>query len=231
MSLTQALGPAFRFAWETFAARWGRLVGIYAIICGVVFVPIFVLWAAMVIHLTRWGMFEADPRLGSPAPEAPPAWLFVGFGVVFVTMLLLGLFGWVWTARLGLDATAGRELNLRRFFTLRGTGKVLGATVLLSLATAVGCLLCYVPGLAIAVLTMFVVPLMLDRGMGFGEAVAASGRLVRENLGGCLLWGIVGGGLITVSELTVIGILVALPIAAILNGCLYREVVSRGART
>jgi len=224
-SVAAAVSPAFRFAWDTFTTHWGRLVAMYAIVAGAVLVVVVPFWIAMVVTFTRWAVEDA---YGRPTPDQPPVWLFVGYGAMFVVIGVASLLSQLWSTRLGLDVTAGRDIGLRRFFTLRGLGRAAGAAVVIAIATGIGTLLCWIPGVLIAVLTMFVVPLMLDRGLSFGDAVSESGRLVRTHLGGCLLFMLASWGVLLVGELTVIGLLVAMPLSAILGGCLYREVVSRG---
>lgn len=226
--LSSRIGPAFRFAWDTFAARWGRLVGIYAIYLGVMFALIAPVWVAWVITFQRWALADAGSSWGTPVPDQPPVWMFVSFGVVWVLAMVGTLFMQVWNARLGLDATAGRELSLRRFFSLKGIGRALGATLIVGLATGIGTLLCVIPGLVAAVAMMFVVPLVLDRGLRLADAIRESARMVRRDLGGCLLFALAIAGVTMVGQSTGFGTLVAAPLAALLSGCLYREVSARG---
>ncbi|GIG26977.1 hypothetical protein [Cellulomonas denverensis] len=148
--------------------------------------------------------------------------------MVYAAIMVWTLLVQLWSTRLGLEVTAGRPVTVRRFFSLRGLGRPAWAAVVVGLATGVGMLLCYLPGVVIAVLTMFVLPLVMDRGLSLSDAVSESARLVRAHLGGSLLFVLAAGGILMVGSTAVVGILVAAPIAAIVQGCLYREVTRRG---
>lgn len=220
-----ALGAAVRYAWDSFVAAWGRLVGVYAIAYGAVAVLVFPLWLTMLLTMIRWS--EQHAR-GGPVPDHPPLWIFGAFAVIYPAIMVWTLLVQLWTTRLGLDVTAGRPVTVGRFFSLRGLGRPAWAAVVVGLATGVGMLLCYLPGVVIAVLTMFVVPLVMDRGLSLSAAMAESSRLVRAHLGGSLLFALTAGGILMLGSMAVVGLLVAAPVAAIVQGCLYREVTRRG---
>ena len=63
-----------------------------------------------------------------------------------------------------------------------GSGRVIGATLLVGVVVAIGSMLLYLPGLILAVLTIFVVP-AAARGARVSDAFGESVRLVKDNLG------------------------------------------------
>jgi uncharacterized membrane protein len=70
-------------------------------------------------------------------------------------------------------------------------------------------------------------PLLLDRDVGIGEAVATSVRAVAANPGPMALWGlIVAGGLAVGSAPALFGLILVMPVLGHATWHLYRKVVA-----
>jgi uncharacterized membrane protein len=86
---------------------------------------------------------------------------------------------------------------------------------------------------AISVLAISVVsfPLLLDRDVGLGAAIATSVRAVAANPGPMALWGIiVSAGLVLGSIPLLVGLIVVMPILGHATWHLYRKVTVTGPR-
>ena len=113
-----------------------------------------------------------------------------------------------------------------------GFGPALGQLVLLGLATGffslIGYCLCILPGLYLTVSWMFAVPLVIDRGMGFWEAMEFSRKVVTKHwfllLALQLLCGLLAAcGVIACC----IGILVSLPFGTVTLMYAYEDIFGR----
>ena len=82
---------------------------------------------------------------------------------------------------------------------------------------------------ALAVLAISVVsfPLLLDRNVGVGTAIATSVRAVRANPGPMLTWGfVVAAGLVVGAIPLLVGLAIILPVLGHATWHLYRKVVA-----
>jgi uncharacterized membrane protein len=79
-------------------------------------------------------------------------------------------------------------------------------------------------------LSVISVPLLLDRNVGAGRAIAVSLRAVRANPGPMALWGlIVAAGLAAGSLPALVGLIIVVPVFGHATWRLYRKVVTEGA--
>ena len=128
------------------------------------------------------------------------------------TIFMAGLFKYYLKRIRGESAGVGDAFS--------GFGPQTGQLILLSLVQTtlvlVGCLFCLIPGIYLSVAWYFALPLVIDRGLGFWDAMQLSRRLVNKHwfivfaamlvFGLLAMLGIIGCG---------IGILVTLPIGMI----------------
>ncbi len=148
-----------------------------------------------------------------------------GFGAILaVGLVLLALFGlwlgsaWVlYTVTLGPDLPVSAEAFARDVLTTREGWIMAAAGIAIGFAFAVA-------ALAIGVVSL---PLLLDRPVGAGRAIATSLRAVRANPGAMAAWGVVvAAGLALGALPLLVGLAVVLPVLGHATWHLYRRVVA-----
>ncbi|WP_020179372.1 DUF2189 domain-containing protein [Methylopila sp. M107] len=173
------------------------------------------------------GLYEASRRreAGLPASwtnvvdafASPSAGAIWALGLILTAIFLT----WLATAWLIYMATMGPELP-RSISTFMNE---VVSTREGQLMTIVGCAV----GALFAVLTLCVsaisFPLLLDRKVRLGDAVAASTEAVRENPLVMLTWGIIVAGLLALGSLPLLlGLIVVVPVLGHATWRLYRRV-------
>lgn len=142
------------------------------------------------------------------------------------TILVGGLFKYY------LKLIRGEAAGLGDAFS--GFGPAIGQLALLGLVTSLlsflGYCLCILPGLYLNVAWMFGIPLVMDRGMGFWEALELSRKVVSKH------WFLVFGFMLVVGLVAVcgalaccIGLLVTLPIGWVAMLYAYEDIFVRPA--
>jgi uncharacterized membrane protein len=123
-----------------------------------------------------------------------------------------------------LDIADGKPVTIGSFFKPRNLGGVILTTLLVAVGTWIGLILCIIPGIIFGFLAMFAIPFVVDRSLSPIESVQASIATVRSNVGGTLLSWLVQAAAILVGELLCgIGLLVAIPVAILIQTYTYRK--------
>jgi uncharacterized membrane protein len=102
-------------------------------------------------------------------------------------------------------------------------GQVILAAIILSVAAAIGFLLCIIPGVIVIFFSQFTNHFILDKGMPATDAIRASFALVNKNLGSTI--GLYVGSIIAFlvgAILCGVGLLVAIPVVIIATAYAYR---------
>jgi uncharacterized membrane protein len=92
-----------------------------------------------------------------------------------------------------LDIADGRPVTIGSFFKPRNFGGVILAALLVGLISAIGYLLCVIPGLIFGFFAIFTIAFAIDRGLPAVEALKASVATVRSDIGAALLSWLVQG--------------------------------------
>jgi uncharacterized membrane protein len=153
--------------------------------------------------------------------------LFANIGLQLVFAVIFGVL--VWLASIGVyRAAIKRSQGAAPEFGMLTSGENLGAYIIVAIvygiATFVGLILCFLPGLIVIFLFQFAPFYALDKGQGVGEAFGNSYRAVTQNFVPVLLAALVNivaailGGL-----LFGIFTLVTLPFAALFTVHIYRQ--------
>lgn len=149
------------------------------------------------------------------------------FAVMIVGYILLFLVVVYMHAALltgGLDLADGKPVSIGSLFRPRNLGTVLLTSLLIALGITVGSILCFIPGLIFAVGTLFALTFVIDRSLSPVDSIKASIATVRANLGPSLLSWLVQYAVVLVGELLCgVGIIVALPVAALIQVYTYRK--------
>jgi hypothetical protein len=131
------------------------------------------------------GVFFRDAFSGAgsaPHPEfgRMAAGMAVFGLVMFVYMTVYALaYGAMFAA--ATDAVAGREVSMRRAWALVVRPRVLGTLVLLTLAVGFGFLFCVLPGIYLALIYAFTVPVIVTESQLGTAALSRSSELARYN--------------------------------------------------
>ncbi|MBE7324635.1 hypothetical protein IEQ44_08215 [Nocardioides sp. Y6] len=101
--------------------------------------------------------------------------------------------------------------------------QILIASLIISVATTIGLILCVLPGLVVGLLTMFTNYFIIDKNQSALEAIKSSFNLVKDNVGSVLLF-VLLSIVATVAGLLAccIGIVVATPIVILAQAYTYR---------
>ena len=197
------VGEAISYGWEKFKQYPGQFIGLVLVVFLIQFV---------------WSFIS---NLIQPDVNGIFGWLMsialAGIGLALAFIVEAGL----WRAALGV--TKGREPSFSQLTEGTNFGPYALTAILVGLGTAVGLLLCIIPGIIWLVLTAYAPILSLEKGMSPGEAISTSIGWVRENAGtvfllllACWLLGIVG------VIACCIGVLVTYPISRVAIAYSYR---------
>lgn len=145
------------------------------------------------------------------------------FGLVF---LVVGIVGQIISAALikgGLDVTDGKSPALGDLFNGWDKTQVLVAAVIVGVGTAVGSILCYLPGIIFAFLAQYTQYFVVDKQMSALDAVKASVSFTTQNLGPTLLFYLLAAVTAVVGGLACgVGLLAAIPVILIGQAYTFR---------
>lgn len=203
------LGTAFSFGWNGFTKNAGTVIG--AMVLG------FILTA--VLGGIGFGLSRAFS--GSLVGSLLGNGLQFGLSSV-ATAILGGQF-----ARAALPVADGQKFEFSRFTDFSGIGNIAVVGLLVGLITAVGTVLCILPGIAAGFLLSYAVYFVVDQNMAPVDALKASFEFCRANLGSTLVWWILSSIVAFLGLcLCGVGYLVTAPIA--LFGTVYTFRVLQG---
>lgn len=216
---------SFKWGWKKFTENVGPIL-IAILIYSAAMAAVVIVWYFVVAGAL---LKTTDPRInddGSISLGSNPgigAVLFAGALITLVAVLVGSIVqaGFIQGA---LRISRGEQLSLDTFFKFKNLTAVVVASVLVAVLTAVGYLLCYLPGIAVALLAQFTLYYVVDRGIGAVDAIKASFDLVVKNVGTTLLLFL---GIMVVSAIgglaCGIGTLVAAPVALLAQAYVYRR--------
>jgi hypothetical protein len=140
-----------------------------------------------------WGKIvsQAFPMPATPDPTAPPdvllSYLVSFFGVLVVTLLLVGIASWIvdvivggMTVKVASDVLEMRSVDLSEAFdfTVSRLPSLLGAAIVTGILIVVGLILLVVPGIILAIMFSLIVPAIVIERVGALESLSRSRRLV-----------------------------------------------------
>jgi uncharacterized membrane protein len=208
------LGDALTYGWEKFRANVGPILTA---------VVVYVVGSVVVFGLLYATIFAA--ARGGDAGLAGA--LFVG-AIMVVAITLLAFLVQAGLIRGALAITRGERPTTAHFFTTDKLAPVVGASLLVALATGIGSLLCYIPGIVVAYLTQYTLYFLIDKDMAPMDAIKASFNFVKDNLGNVIIWFIVSY-LITIAGaiLCGVGLIVAIPVSLIGTAYTYKKLTAQ----
>jgi uncharacterized membrane protein len=213
------IGACISRSWDLFKAHFWPMVGISALI---------MLISAAINQILSLGSHSVIQRMIMSRQVSP-----LGISVVAGTSLLGSPIYTVLTAgtfKYYLRLIRGEPASIADAFA--GFSPAAGQLILLGLVTGIlnliGFLLCIIPGVYLSVSWVFALPLVIDRGLGFWEAMEVSRRVVSKH------WFITFAFLLVIGLLGAcgaiaccIGVLVTIPIALAALMYAYEDIFSR----
>jgi uncharacterized membrane protein len=143
--------------------------------------------------------------------------------ILVMGLLLLAIFCiWLFAANLLYTVTLGPDLPVSATAFARDALTTPAGWTMIVVGVGVGFLF----ALAVLLISVVSFPLLLDRNVGVGTAIATSVRAVRANPGPMAMWGlIIAASLVAGAIPLLIGLAVVLPVLGHATWHLYRKVV------
>lgn len=201
---------AIQYGWRVFQANVGPLIGVAAIVLlGGIVVSLVMgqIFGGSLVSFDLDDGFEFNPLV------------LVGNIVTNLVTLLLS----AGAIRIALDVVEGRGVNIGEMFSRFDFVQVIVAGIILSIATSIGLLLCFLPGIAIAFLTSFTNYFIIGKGQDAITAIKSSVNLVVSHVGAVILFALLafvcmlGGALACL-----VGMLVAFPVVLVAGAYTFR---------
>ena len=210
---------AFAYGWKQFTKNAGPLVlgTLLVLVVGIVFSLLGQL-IANTLFSSSGPTVVVNQSTGAVAVSGGRGF-FAGLGanaiVSFIGQVAATLAGAA-LLRMGFDIVDGKQPSIGSAFQGWDKVQLVVASLLVSIATAIGIVLCILPGLVVAILCAFTTAFVVDRGLGAVEAIKASIDLVRNNIGATLLWILLAIVTALVGAILCgIGLLVAIPVIVV----------------
>ncbi len=131
------------------------------------------------------------------------------------------LFSAIVAANMSLKVASGRQLEWNDIFSFPNFGASLLASFLTAVATGVGLLLCFIPGIIMAFLLYYSVYFTVDKGVDGIAGMKASWATLSSHVGELFPFALTGVGLYFIGGITLIGWLVTVPLVALLSAYSY----------
>jgi zinc-ribbon domain len=170
--------------WKMFTEQWKSWVTLSLGFFVGVIVPIGAF--VVVMYVMMFMTMTAHQHSRSAPPEIPVMTFLIFylglFGLVIVLMpLSVLLMGGAYRA--AFKQLRGGQVEFRDLFSARDCyWRLLGATLIISVLTVIGAMLCVIPAFIVAGLCFFTLPLIVERNLGVFEAMQASRDVTRGNL-------------------------------------------------
>jgi uncharacterized membrane protein len=219
-------GDAFNWAWNKFTKNAAALI-VPMLIYGL---AMLVLVLLMSFVLPAIGLAALGPggSSGDSAGSAAAGAGFFGFllsSALFSFVLFLAGF-YIQGAFVSgcLEIADGRQVSISSFLRPpRNLGSVFLAALLIAIGTAVGYMLCFIPGIIFAFFSMFTIPFVVDRSLSPVDAIKASFTTVNKNLGSALLAYLIVVAVALVGNAVCVGGLISIPVSLLIMTYTYRR--------
>jgi len=220
-----SIGDAVSWAWQKFTRNavplvvatliFGLLLGVLSSLSGLLQQAVSP--ETFTAYDTADGLIETSSRS------------LTGGGIavlILLTILQLVVTAVVAAAYFGgmLDIANGQPVSVGSFFRPRNVVSVMLAALLVGLLTAVGLVLCILPGVVVTVFAWFTTVAIVDRNLSPLDGIRASFGIAKSNLGPVLLAWLTSLVLVVVGALLcLVGLLVTAPLAYLIQVYAYRR--------
>lgn len=233
MSDTPAPPPVSYSPWDAIGFGWRRFYASPATLL----IPMVVAWVGLVVVAVLVDVLLLQNLLGDhactktrggvpvPAHCGPSTFtqlLVAGIATAVILLVFQILAAGLY--RGALRMTDGQSFSLGELFEGWSKVQVGIAAILIAVATGIGTVLCYVPGLIVGLLTQFTLLFIVDRQMNAVQALKASFRLVVEHPVPAILFYLLAVAITLVGGILCgVGLLVAYPVVLVAYAYTYRS--------
>ena len=229
--MQQQFAPSVRWewiseAWNLFTRQWTPWVLMILVMIAIIFL------VEMIIYFPLFGILFATmatiPQDGE-FPTAPvfPVWLLVLYPVIFLAIISViswmagGLYSAAFKQLRGEQISVGDLFSGGKYF-----GRMLGALLLISIASYIGLILFVIPGLIVYGLTFLTFPMIVEGGKGTIDAIKASIDVTKRDWIMFTLFSMALGIIAAAGAfLCGIGALATLPLLYLGHALVYRDLV------
>ena len=131
------------------------------------------------------------------------------------------LFSAIVAANMSLKVASGQQPEWNDIFSFPNFGASLLASFLTAVATGVGLILCFIPGIIMAFLLYYSVYFTVDKGVDGIAGMKASWATLSSHVGELFPFALTGVGLYFIGGITLIGWLVTVPLVVLMTGYSY----------
>ncbi|MCZ4499440.1 MAG: hypothetical protein JWQ74_1993 [Marmoricola sp.] len=213
---------AIKYGWARFSKAPGTLlVPVIVVILSVVLVQVVI---QLLLAASLLGTHDCSQTvLGYRVTAQCGPGFFVRLLGAGIGAAIAGLIGQALGAGLikcSLNFVDGKPVNVSDIFTYATKTNVVVTAALIAAATFVGTLLCYLPGIAVGVLTAFAMFFVVDKDMEPVDAIKASFTFVTSKFGDLFVFYILAVVVTVVGLIAcLIGVFAAIPV--VLTGAAY----------
>jgi len=217
-----SVGDAFGYGWKKFTENLGPIL---------IAMLVFMLIGAVIYGLQYLVQTVTAPETTVVTGENGFVVQRSGGGFLGgLVSFIFAIISFVWNylvqagvARGGLAVTEGRPIVLGELLSFNKLGRIILAGILLGIMTAIGLILCIIPGLIVIFFGSFFVYFILDQDLGAIDSIKASFSFVKDNVGNLLLLFILSLIAMFIGALLCgIGLLVAYPVVFIAHAYAYK---------
>jgi uncharacterized membrane protein len=213
---------AISYGWAKFKAKPGDLlVPVLVVLAVVIVLEVLV---QILLRATLLGTHDCNRTFLGTTVEAQcgPGFFvsLIGFGVAGLVVSLIAQALGAGLIKIALDIADGKPASIGEIGRWATNPRVIVAALIVAVATAIGTILCYIPGIIVGFLLNWTMFYVVDKDMAPVEAVKASVKFVTDHLGDTILFYLLGLVVLVVGAvLCLVGLLVAAPV--VLLGAAY----------
>jgi uncharacterized membrane protein len=221
---------AFTYGWNKFKAKPAELL-VPVLVVVVVLVVIEVV-VQILLRATLLSTHDCSQTIFGQTVQTKCG---PGFFVTILGTALAGLFVSLISQMLGagliknaLNVADGKPTSIGEIGAWATKGPVVTTALIVAVATAVGTVLCYVPGIIVGFLLNWAMFYVVDEGMEPMDAVRASISFVTSHLGDTIVFYLLGIVVVAVGAiLCLVGLLVAVPVLLVAAAFTFRQLNGR----
>lgn len=204
--------------WQMFVLRWKVWVLQTLIICGLSVIPVIFFYIFIFSSMIAQAMSPLHHQ-GIP-PIFLPGFLLI-IPIIYLSVVFLT--GGLW--RTATRQMRGKEISVGDLFSAGDVyPRLIGATILIGLLTIIGAAFCFFPALIVVGLLQFTFPLIVDRDMSIGDAMAASFNATRSHWIVHTLFAIVVSLIAQIGAIFLfVGLLATFPLQFTIYAIAYRD--------
>ncbi|GAW48911.1 MULTISPECIES: hypothetical protein [unclassified Nocardioides] len=223
------VGDALSYGWAKFQANAAQII-ISAVVLVVGLAIVAGLGFGLTALLTDGPTCTTDPDTFRQTCDNGTGFIprLILQAFISAVLLVVGQIIGAGLVRASLNVTEGRPFLFSDILKTDQLGSVLVASIIIAVATFVGTILCYLPGLVVGFATSYTLYFIIDKKLAPVDAIKASVNLVKDNLGNTLVWYIVGG-LVAVVGFVVcfVGAIVTVPIVLLGTAYTYKTLTNQ----